>query len=122
MLVRVRRDPRGDDGGVYYIDLTNATTDDYRDLKSWTTTTSHATSTGDSDHTLISTLDDNFAGKYVIGYGNFASDEAFDRRVFFGIGMFRCDDVSGFDAEEVFREICDRPTAVPRTTDRKSVV
>ena len=57
-----------DDKGVYYIDLTNATTDDYRDLKSWTTTTSHATSTGDSDHTLISTLDDNFAGKYVIGY------------------------------------------------------
>lgn len=57
-----------DDKGVYYIDLTNATTDDYRDLNSWTTTTSHATSTGDSDHTLISTLDDNFAGKYVIGY------------------------------------------------------
>lgn len=58
-----------DDKGVYYIDLTDATTDDYRDLKSWTTTTSHATSTGDSDHTLISALDDNFAGKYVIGYG-----------------------------------------------------
>ena len=67
MLVRVRHDPRGDDGGVYCIDLTNATTDDYRDLKSWTTTTSHATSAGDSDHTLISTLDDDFAGKYVIG-------------------------------------------------------
>lgn len=57
-----------DNNGTYYIDLTNATTDDYRDLNSWTATTIKNASTDDPDHTFISALDDNFAGKYMIGY------------------------------------------------------
>ena len=53
---------------ITFIDLTNATTNDYRDLNSWTATTIKNTSTDDPDHTFISALDDNFAGKYMIGY------------------------------------------------------
>ena len=57
-----------DNNGTYYIDLTNATIDDYRDLNSWTANTIKNTSTDDPDHTFISALNDDFGGDYTRGY------------------------------------------------------
>lgn len=53
--------------GTYYIDLANATTDDYRDLKAWTRATEQATSADNSDHVFMSELKDDFGGAYATG-------------------------------------------------------